>query len=68
MGDGPPRIHRQAGNRVPADVRILCCTDGMEVDNSALTGESMPEPRHTKTEAVTRPAQRKRRREAVPAS
>lgn len=42
-----------AGDRIPADVRILHCTDGMEVDNSALTGESMPEPRHTKTEAVT---------------
>jgi len=43
----------EAGNRIPADVRILYCTDGMEVDNSALTGESMPEPRNTKTEPVT---------------
>mmetsp|Transcript_159238 Transcript_159238/g.296923 ORF Transcript_159238/g.296923 Transcript_159238/m.296923 type:complete len:1324 (+) Transcript_159238:68-4039(+) len=38
-------IFLEAGLRVPADVRILHCTDGMEVDNSALTGESMPEPR-----------------------
>merc|ERR1719295_1855545 len=27
----------------------------MEVDNSALTGESMPEPRHTKTEPPSCP-------------
>jgi len=43
-------IFLEAGNRIPADVRILHCTDGMEVDNSALTGESVPEPRTTKTE------------------
>ncbi len=41
------------GDRIPADVRILWCTDGMEVDNSALTGESMPEPRKPKTEHVS---------------
>jgi len=46
-------IFLEAGNRIPADVRILYCSDGMEVDNSALTGESMPEPRHTKTEPIT---------------
>eukprot|EP00928_Gymnodinium_smaydae_P056044 TRINITY_DN3948_c0_g5_i1.p2 TRINITY_DN3948_c0_g5~~TRINITY_DN3948_c0_g5_i1.p2 ORF type:complete len:895 (-),score=259.19 TRINITY_DN3948_c0_g5_i1:160-2844(-) len=46
-------IFLEAGNRVPADVRILACTDGMEVDNSALTGESMPEPRVTTTEKAT---------------
>jgi len=40
-------IFLEAGNRVPADVRIVHCTDGMEVDNSALTGESVPEPRDT---------------------
>merc|ERR1712039_742073 len=40
----------QAGDRIPADVRILHCTDSMEVDNSALTGESMPEPRVAVTE------------------
>merc|ERR1719454_237800 len=39
----------KSGDRVPADVRILACTDSMEVDNSALTGESMPEPRTTAT-------------------
>mmetsp|Transcript_7838 Transcript_7838/g.16909 ORF Transcript_7838/g.16909 Transcript_7838/m.16909 type:complete len:1083 (+) Transcript_7838:118-3366(+) len=40
-------IFLEAGDRIPADVRILYCTDGMEVDNSALTGESMPEARST---------------------
>jgi len=48
-------IFVQAGDRIPADVRILHCTDGTEVDNGALTGESMPEPRHNKTEPVTCP-------------
>jgi sodium/potassium-transporting ATPase subunit alpha len=43
-------IFLESGNKVPADVRILWCTDGMEVDNSALTGESLPEPRATKAE------------------
>lgn len=38
------------GDRIPADVRILQCSDGMEVDNSALTGESVPEPRIAHTE------------------
>merc|ERR1719310_7909 len=38
-------IFLEAGLRIPADVRILHCTEGMEVDNSALTGESVPEPR-----------------------
>mmetsp|Transcript_62122 Transcript_62122/g.133576 ORF Transcript_62122/g.133576 Transcript_62122/m.133576 type:complete len:1091 (+) Transcript_62122:133-3405(+) len=46
-------IFLEAGNRIPADIRMLYCTDGTEVDNSALTGESMPEPRHTKTEAAS---------------
>jgi len=46
-------IFLQAGDRIPADVRILYCTDGMEVDNAALTGESVPEPRNTKTEPAT---------------
>jgi magnesium-transporting ATPase (P-type) len=35
----------EAGQRVPADVRVLACTDGSLVDNSALTGESVAEPR-----------------------
>eukprot|EP00933_Yihiella_yeosuensis_P029196 TRINITY_DN22873_c0_g1_i2.p1 TRINITY_DN22873_c0_g1~~TRINITY_DN22873_c0_g1_i2.p1 ORF type:complete len:1158 (-),score=330.30 TRINITY_DN22873_c0_g1_i2:171-3239(-) len=43
-------IFLKDGDRIPADVRILDCTDGMEVDNSALTGESVPEPRKTSTE------------------
>jgi magnesium-transporting ATPase (P-type) len=43
-------IFLEAGDRIPADVRILYCTDGMEVDNSALTGESVPEPRSIATE------------------
>ena len=30
------------GDRVPADVRILQCSDGMEVDNSALTAPFNP--------------------------
>jgi len=38
-------IFLKMGDRIPADVRILTCTDGMEVDNAALTGESIPEPR-----------------------
>lgn len=42
-----------AGDRVPADARVLFCTDGCEVDQAALTGESLPEPR----EAV--PAEKK---------
>lgn len=35
----------EAGQKVPADVRILDCSDGALVENSALTGESLPEPR-----------------------
>lgn len=46
-------VFLEAGMKVPADVRIVWCTDGMEVDNSALTGESMPEPRVTKPEKNT---------------
>eukprot|EP00928_Gymnodinium_smaydae_P028421 TRINITY_DN21680_c0_g1_i1.p1 TRINITY_DN21680_c0_g1~~TRINITY_DN21680_c0_g1_i1.p1 ORF type:complete len:1138 (-),score=129.51 TRINITY_DN21680_c0_g1_i1:17-3430(-) len=38
-------IFLEAGQRVPADVRVLDCTDGALADNSALTGESVPEPR-----------------------
>mmetsp|Transcript_117474 Transcript_117474/g.365881 ORF Transcript_117474/g.365881 Transcript_117474/m.365881 type:complete len:1067 (+) Transcript_117474:89-3289(+) len=38
-------VFLKAGDRVPADVRVLWCTDGMEVDNAALTGETIPEPR-----------------------
>jgi len=48
-------IYLTAGDKIPADVRILFCTDGMEVDNSALTGESMPEPRKNHTEKPSCP-------------
>mmetsp|Transcript_39635 Transcript_39635/g.86540 ORF Transcript_39635/g.86540 Transcript_39635/m.86540 type:complete len:1062 (+) Transcript_39635:114-3299(+) len=40
-------VFLKQGDRVPADVRILWCTEGMEVDNAALTGESIPEVRET---------------------
>lgn len=36
------------GDLVPADVRILTCSDNLVVDNSALTGESEPQKRCTK--------------------
>lgn len=45
-------IFLEAGMKIPADVVIVHCTDGMEVDNSALTGESMPEPRVAKPEKL----------------
>jgi len=35
-------IFLQAGARVPADARVIHCTDGCEVDQSALTGEALP--------------------------
>eukprot|EP00928_Gymnodinium_smaydae_P039792 TRINITY_DN2710_c0_g1_i1.p1 TRINITY_DN2710_c0_g1~~TRINITY_DN2710_c0_g1_i1.p1 ORF type:complete len:1088 (+),score=226.71 TRINITY_DN2710_c0_g1_i1:210-3266(+) len=38
-------VFLKTGDRIPADVRIFWCSDGMEVDNAALTGESIPEPR-----------------------
>jgi len=50
-------IFLESGARIPADIRILHCTDGMEVDNSALTGESMPEPRHSKVEKECAPTE-----------
>lgn len=49
-------IFLNAGNKIPADVRIIHCTDGMEVDNAALTGESMPEPRIVRDEKPGVPA------------
>lgn len=42
-------IFLKAGDRIPADVRLLWCTDGCEVDNAALTGETMPEVRDVST-------------------
>jgi magnesium-transporting ATPase (P-type) len=38
-------IFLAAGDAIPADVRIIYCTERMEVDNKALTGESVPVPR-----------------------
>jgi len=46
-------IFIEAGVRIPADVRILSCTEGMEVDNAAITGESKPIPRQAITEPPT---------------
>ena len=40
----------EAGMRVPADLRIIACSDGTMVDNSALTGESISEERKSKVE------------------
>merc|ERR1719329_1294539 len=50
-------IFLKAGDKVPADIRILWCSDGMEVDNSALTGESVPEPRVYTTEKECPPTE-----------
>jgi len=40
-------IMLESGMKVPADVRIIECSDGSLVDNAALTGESVAEPRVT---------------------
>mmetsp|Transcript_4920 Transcript_4920/g.12268 ORF Transcript_4920/g.12268 Transcript_4920/m.12268 type:complete len:1552 (+) Transcript_4920:434-5089(+) len=37
-----------SGDRVPCDCRVVHCTDAAEVDQAALTGESLPEARETK--------------------
>mmetsp|Transcript_17908 Transcript_17908/g.28561 ORF Transcript_17908/g.28561 Transcript_17908/m.28561 type:complete len:1200 (+) Transcript_17908:115-3714(+) len=37
----------ESGMKVPADARIIECSDGTLVENSALTGESIAEPRTT---------------------
>lgn len=42
-------VQLEAGQKVPADIRIIACSDGMLVDNSALTGESVAEPRTSET-------------------
>lgn len=39
----------EAGQRVPADVRVIDCTDGALTENSAITGESFPEKRQWET-------------------
>merc|ERR1719506_1548584 len=48
-------ISLEAGDKIPADVRILKCTEGAEVDNAALTGESVPEPRQVMPDGPTSP-------------
>jgi sodium/potassium-transporting ATPase subunit alpha len=40
-------IDIRAGDKIPADVRVLQCTEDMRVDNSSLTGEPDPLPRST---------------------
>jgi Ca2+-transporting ATPase len=42
------------GDIVPADLR-LTWTDGLELDRSALTGESLPEPAHTEPDPADAP-------------
>merc|ERR1719253_1906320 len=48
-------ISLEAGDKVPADVRIVKCTEGAEVDNAALTGESVPEARQVMPDGLTSP-------------
>lgn len=38
-------IRIKGGDKIPADVRIIECSDDMHVDNSSLTGESEPQKR-----------------------
>eukprot|EP01083_Nonionella_stella_P150092 477607_1 len=38
-------IQLKAGDKLPADVRIITCSKDCQVDNSALTGESEPQDR-----------------------
>lgn len=45
----------EAGQKVPADLRILECSDGSLIDNSALTGESVAEPRTTELAPRSQP-------------
>ena len=41
-------VNLKAGDKVPADLRLLECSDDMQVDNACLTGESEPCKRSTK--------------------
>lgn len=38
-------VQLKSGNKVPADIRVIACSDDMEVDNSSLTGEAEPQKR-----------------------
>lgn len=38
-------VEVNAGDLVPADLRVLECSDNLQVDNSSLTGESEPQKR-----------------------
>ena len=38
-------VHVSAGDLVPADCRVMSCSDDFRVDNSAITGESKPQRR-----------------------
>merc|ERR1711871_295803 len=40
-------IDIKAGDKIPADIRVLQCTEDMRVDNSSLTGEPDPLARST---------------------
>jgi sodium/potassium-transporting ATPase subunit alpha len=40
-------VSLKGGDLVPADLRIIECSDNMVVDNAALTGESEPQKRRT---------------------
>lgn len=39
-------VHIEAGNRVPADIRIFDCKE-LRIDESMLTGESVPQSKHS---------------------
>jgi len=40
-------VSLKAGDKVPADCRLLACSDDCQVDNASLTGESEPQKRTT---------------------
>jgi len=38
-------VKLKAGDKIPADIRVLACSDDAKVDNASLTGESEPQKR-----------------------
>lgn len=40
-------VQVKAGDKIPADLRVLACSDDLEVDNASLTGESEAQKRST---------------------